>query len=568
MNQDSSKNLSPGNTFDFVSKLALVVVVLFSCIGYAPYGINETDGGFLTGLAYRLELGEIPYRDFIYVRPPVPLYLRWLELKMLPYNYLVLGERYLFYILVGLYSFWGSWLVLRQDAVAALVAIPAFLLGVHNFPPSSWHTVYGLFLATWGLYLWSKYNNSFFAALLLLLAIGCKQSFYPILLFWPAYLILTGSKKALLMTAIVWATAISLVAGLFLQLGALTPFFNLTQGAIGANTAIKAGLFSFFRIHPLVFFLPLPWLLCKWLGWKQWELPAMFFLALGLPVSWSWNIYQHQDFVPPMHQSRLAWWIAVVFVIHFLVGMFRDHRQDQKTGLLTLKAVFQEWKTLDSFHSLLWLIALAWMASISWGYDFPALYPLPGIIVMSWWLIPEAVEGSRKLMRLPAAVVFVILGLSVAGAVHFSQQYIYRDGPRAAMTQHLGEIFPPLTGIYSTADTYKKYQELSQLNARYPDKIAVLPAFPYANFLLQQKPLLPIDWLFDAETNGHNESVYTAIHENKEIYFAIDVEMLPVINEQADYHITRSINQSGPIVEKSSHFLLRAVPTNWPSSHE
>ena len=72
------------------------------CWYYAPYGINETDGGFLTGLAWQLLNGKTMYADVVYVRPPLPIWLRALELMLLPESWAILGERWIFFGKVAL----------------------------------------------------------------------------------------------------------------------------------------------------------------------------------------------------------------------------------------------------------------------------------------------------------------------------------------------------------------------------------------------------------------------------------------------------------------------------------
>src|SRR5262245_43862172 len=78
------------------------------CLVYAPYGINETDGGFLTGLAWQVLSGKELYRDVVYVRPPLPVWLRAGELLLLPEQWAILGERCIFYLKVGAYAWLGA----------------------------------------------------------------------------------------------------------------------------------------------------------------------------------------------------------------------------------------------------------------------------------------------------------------------------------------------------------------------------------------------------------------------------------------------------------------------------
>ena len=79
------------------------VLALYS-MAYAPFGINETDGGFITGLAWQVLSGKQLFTEIIYVRPPLPIWFRAAELAVLPENWAVFAERILFFWKIGLYS--------------------------------------------------------------------------------------------------------------------------------------------------------------------------------------------------------------------------------------------------------------------------------------------------------------------------------------------------------------------------------------------------------------------------------------------------------------------------------
>ncbi|MFN0015905.1 MAG: hypothetical protein ACKVU2_15285, partial [Saprospiraceae bacterium] len=175
------KNLLPALFF------ALVVAY---CLCYAPFGINETDGGFLTGLAWQVLSGKALYADVVYVRPPLPVWLRVLELHLLPEPFAVLGERWIFFFKVALYSWFGAAVLAQGKSRWALAAF-AFVLSVHCYPPAAWHTVDGLLFGAAAIWCQSNVpgvrggflSGIFWAAMLL-----CKQSFYPmaVLLLLPA----------------------------------------------------------------------------------------------------------------------------------------------------------------------------------------------------------------------------------------------------------------------------------------------------------------------------------------------------------------------------------------------
>ncbi|MBK8557526.1 MAG: hypothetical protein IPL65_18025 [Lewinellaceae bacterium] len=174
-------------------KLNWVILFLLGVLGYmiwyAPYGMNETDGGFLDGLAWQLTQGKHLYQDVIYVRPPIPVWLRWLGQQIIPLPFSVLGERIVFYAMVAGYSWMGAAL-LMTGAQRWQLALFAFLVSAHNYPATAWHTTDGIFFAVAAIF-WAKKRHAwalFASGCLLSLAILCKQSFYPLLLlpflFW------------------------------------------------------------------------------------------------------------------------------------------------------------------------------------------------------------------------------------------------------------------------------------------------------------------------------------------------------------------------------------------------
>ena len=152
------------------------------CFCYAPWGINETDGGFLTGLAWQVLSGKTLYQDVIYVRPPLPVWLRAIEMHILPEHWAVLGERWIFYLKVGLYSWCGA-AVLASAARRWMLAAFGFVVSVHCYPPMAWHTVDGILFSVLGIWCVKKIpwsGGAVLAGVSICAALLCKQSFYPI----------------------------------------------------------------------------------------------------------------------------------------------------------------------------------------------------------------------------------------------------------------------------------------------------------------------------------------------------------------------------------------------------
>jgi hypothetical protein len=127
--------------------VAFGLLVLLYMALYCPYGINESDGGFLTGLAWQWLCGKTLYGDIVYVRTPLPIWFRAAELTLLPEEWAILGERVLFYLKVATYSALGTLLLLPKRPHGGGVAMLAFMLSAHNYPPTAMHTIDGLLWA-------------------------------------------------------------------------------------------------------------------------------------------------------------------------------------------------------------------------------------------------------------------------------------------------------------------------------------------------------------------------------------------------------------------------------------
>lgn len=129
--------------------LAVAVPVLYA-IAYAPCGMDTTDFGFFYGHAWRVLLGEVPYRDFFYVKPPLSLYWHAFWLWLTPERFSVLAGKVGFYVEMLAASWLGALYLARTvdlrrlGVPLPLLATLGFVWSVHSFPPMPWHTVDGV----------------------------------------------------------------------------------------------------------------------------------------------------------------------------------------------------------------------------------------------------------------------------------------------------------------------------------------------------------------------------------------------------------------------------------------
>lgn len=139
------------------SLLAVAVPVLYVAV-YAPQGMDTTDFGFFYGHAWRILLGEVPYRDFFYVKPPLSLYWHAFWLWLTPERVSVLAGKAGFYAEMLAASWLGALYLARAvdlrrlGVPLPLLATLGFVWSVHAFPPMPWHTVDGVLFGAGALY--------------------------------------------------------------------------------------------------------------------------------------------------------------------------------------------------------------------------------------------------------------------------------------------------------------------------------------------------------------------------------------------------------------------------------
>ena len=109
-------------------------------------GFNATDEGYFQSLAGRIVAGDVPYRDFYWLRTPLTLYKEVLFLTVFGRDYTLLCSRIIFTVEVSLCSVLAYTIILRcTDRVSSFIfALPTLFLSVLLFY-FSWYTYDGEF---------------------------------------------------------------------------------------------------------------------------------------------------------------------------------------------------------------------------------------------------------------------------------------------------------------------------------------------------------------------------------------------------------------------------------------
>lgn len=504
---------------------------------YAPYGLNETDGGFLTGLAWQMLQGKTLYQDIVYVRPPLPIWLRSWALQYLPEYWAILGERWIFYLKIALYSGVGAAILAPANRLWMLATL-GFVVSAHCYPAMAWHTVDGILMATFAAYGATRKSAllGVLGGIFLLFALLCKQSFYPLLPIFGLFMCLekpfNGPKWFGFWGGFV--AALGLFLGYLYQQDTLTAFFQMTNGASSGGQAIQHGLLDYVRITPelalpslcllfpvFVFLMRGKYASLARLTWYSW--------LIAMPLSYAALTWWRQEHTVPFAQARAFFWVAALFF------------------------VWQWWKNTaykpQALRGFL-LLGIAWSASVSWGYNLPILFATPWV-----WVgmeISMQVHNREKWPFFEKNGAFLLL-FALLLSFRVGYEFIYRDGRRADMNADMGAIFPALSGIYSTQESADLYQDLQNLKKKYGSNFAVLPAFPQANFLTQTKPILPLDWVVNRETNGDNQIVLAAFNAQKPILL-VQKSMWTKLTEDPEMTACRQMIAASQLLEETPFF--------------
>ena len=590
-------------------KLLFFTIVVGYCLYYAPYGVNETDGGFLTGLAWQVLNGKVLYHDIVYVRPPLPVWLRALELQLLPEQLAVLGERWIFYGKIALYSWLGA-AVLAQGERRWVLAVFGFVVSAHCYPPMAWHTVDGILFAVMAAFFASEGGMAFrpsgeapftaqtdsfrgvnapgpdglkaipplatLVGLCLFCALLCKQSFYPLLPLFALFLFL---EKANRWRKIAWFFgAFLLCTVLFFnylyQNNILSSFLQMTSGAASGGQALQHGLLDYFRITPelalpsMLLLVPVAWWFWKGknsgvalIAWSLWLIALMASYAV---ITWL-----RQDHTAPFAQSRAMFWIAV-FWIGFTgwtgwTGWTRWTGLTGWTGLIGAMPRLR-WRNLVNpvhpvhpvhlvnpvkhFGPPILLLGITWCATVSWGYNLPMLFATPW--VWAGMEVTRVLTLATKPVRFLKPYRFVML-LFLLFSFRVGHEFVYRDGLRSEMLVPMGSIFPALSGIYSDPETAELYRDLKQLAERHGPSFKTLPAFPQANYLTKTPPPLPLDWVVNRETNGDNTLIFVNLKEIQPVIF-VQKSFREKIESDPELEVVRRIFQNGTVLEETPNF--------------
>ena len=468
------------NHRNVLASVAFLLVVptlahlLLSWRGFAP-----VDDGFTLAYSRRILEGQVPHRDFIIIRPFLsPLIHTPFVLFGGEYTYWV--SRFFVWFQFACISWAWVCLVNRafgnpfDNATKLFVALASFAASVHYFVLTAWHTVDGLFLASIGVWVLLTQQHKgarILGYLLIASAYLCKQSF---LFVAPLTILLLDDwreKKYWLTITLpavgycAYLVATGSLSEAVLQMASQTGFIStgvLSYLNFGTLLGVLAGYCSTFLLSassvPVLRTERSP----RYVGAALLTAMPAFFIAVGL------------------YRGSLG---IISFGIFGMVVGAVLHRVSAGTA-----------RDGDKAPVALIALLLAWSASLSVGYNFPALLLGPLFTILATFVYSVRGSLDPRFLRatLIVAGVAILLGFGVA-----RPYYIYREQPSSELTRSLDGVLPGGRLIYTNSNTYDFLVDLNEATDEASSRdrtYAIVPDVPGYWVQSKQTNPLPIDW--------------------------------------------------------------------------
>ena len=512
----------------WVAALLAFALASFALTGFNGY--HPTDDGLIYSWSWRILNGEVPYRDFIYIRTPFTLYVHTLWLG-LPDGWQIPAGRLAYYIeMIGVVGLPIAWAVrtgrLHWNARTVALVVIGLAYAIHNFPPMPWYTVDGLLLGAVALTatLFSRTSTSLSSAILwraaasaaVVLAMLCKQNFavLPVILGVFAIVEATrtdaGRKWPMLLASALPGLAILVGAAAWLAAaGALPDAVKQLTATVPPGEPFFSAVFVYFR-------LPV-------------TLAIVILVPAGLILGWSCASPAFGPLFRVTRQIAVPIVVAALVLLEaFALGLEATGWGAYRTGHAAFwglagvvggsTAVYALRRVGDGETLLLhWgVLVLAWAGSISGGYASPILGLAPIGILLSLTLPSETIKWERPL--LVGSVVAVL-------AIHLTLtlQYPYRDRPRSEQTADLGQIYPRFGRLLTNEPNYVRFAELARMIDELAIKsgrtFAVTPTYALIYFLTDRNNPVSVNTYSYIEYRGFEDRLASEFEDRRPITF-------------------------------------------------
>jgi hypothetical protein len=469
------------NTYYFIFMAFLPIMFL---LAFGRFGFEDSDSGFIVGMGWRILNGEVPYKDFYYVRPVISPLISSSLLYILPeYGQVILMRLVNYYQLM--IQVFLTVLILSKYYNFKNLNINIYLFSIVSFLVTSigclyfqWHTTDGVFFAVIGFFLVSFFHNKsnfilIISGLLFGISFLTKQNFLIVPVLGCLFVFLEyGSKKSFF----VFLGFILSLCFFYLYLfsnNTLELYFLQNTGSTTLLDLFKTGFVSYFLGHK--FFL--------------------IYIFLSFFLFYLISFFKKGNKLKNLFIS-LVFNLVVINSICFIyldgsprIIMF-DRLMPVLVFLLFLSLFFLKKENIKDHYITIALLGISWASSISWGGMSPLMFFTP-VLFSAYYLI----QTKTKIFDEKVNLYFIILIAfysSITNSKPYRDNFIWNDYNEASL------ISKKLAFIQANKTSIAKHIELDKILNKY-DKTTILPSMPGAYYIHNKINYFSIDWAMDVE---------------------------------------------------------------------
>lgn len=458
---------------------------------FSRYGFSPTDDGFVLAAARRVVDGQLPHRDFIWVRPALSAWLHAPEI--------LLGG--------GAYTYWLSrWFVCLQFGAIAWawvrtaeqlqqqvlpfaerfgLALLALLLSLHTFPLMAWASLDAMLLASLGICAvasrrpgWMGVGYAVLGAALL-----CRQNFGLVPL---ATLLLFGDWRRLRYVVAAGAAGAIYVGAMAIE-GA---FFTMLHQVTAVGSVRERG-FAAYLLNPRVPMGVLGGLFAlellsvdsrpgsRWL-WRAAGAAAALLMLLAMTVALR----------PGRNYVFGASFLLFGFALGALLSLWR-RRQPRDAPLLRLGAL---------------VLTVSWSVGLSIGWTSPAL--ASGALAVFLWCLCRArleplLAARPAWVRWRSAAIAALTAGAVINGYAARTDAIYREPVLARIDAPLDDVLPGAALLETNRRTHAFLSDLERAVGAVEatgKRYAIVPDVAGWWASAAQPNPLAVDWAYPMET--------------------------------------------------------------------
>jgi hypothetical protein len=164
------------------------------------------------------------------------------------------------------------------------------------------------------------------------------------------------------------------------------------------------------------------------------------------------------------------------------------------------------------------VLAMGWMAMLSWGYEAPALVAGSMALAISGWALADisaaAIEVGAKALAAAAVAAVALLVYTGSAEVDAREAHPYYDRPSPALTASVEGVSKEFGDIRTSPAVAEYMHGLASCLERYPaDRVAVIPDNPGLYAAMDLHNPFPIDWFWRPDYRGQSDRLARAARD-------------------------------------------------------